>query len=258
MQGPWRREVSPPLSERAYTIPEKDAIPYGVIYYVHKGHFLGLGATAFVDRLLSGHVVKYPHPNRYCLHEEEKNRDELKIEARVYHRIGTHPRIHTLIEWDEDSCSLALEYLKNANLLSYMEAHADSVTDRQRHAWMVHVAKELAAMHAADVIHCDFAPQNLLLDGALQLHVADFAGSSISGSQCTRTTTPRFQPPGWSCKVEPRVRDDIFALGSVMCFISTGLEPYHDLPEEEVVTLFIEADFPDVSTLGRGDVIRRC
>lgn len=136
--------------------------------------------------------------------------------------------------------------------------HSNSIPLKQKDEWMSQAAEALAVVHAADVIHCDVTPRNFMLDRCLQLHIADFAGSSVSGSLPTRTTSPRFQPPGWSWTRKPEIVDDIFALGSIMYFIQNGYEPYHDISEDEVEELFNMADFPDVSTLRHGSIIQRC
>lgn len=256
--GKWRRELLPALPERAFTIPDRSSIPYGEMYCVTKGEFLAIGATAFIDRLNAGNVVKYPKPNPYCSHEEDQCRQEIKTEAEVYQRIGHSPRVPTLIHWHQDSCSLVLNYFEHGDLETYTRGHASLITPKQRECWMVQAAEALAVVHAADVIHCDVTPRNFLLDQALQLYICDFAGSSISGSLQTKAPGPRFQPPGWDWRSKPKTCDDIFALGSVFYFIQTGNEPYHDVSEDEVETHFNKGNFPDVSMLSCGNIIRQC
>lgn len=127
-----------------------------------------------------------------------------------------------------------------------------------RQRWTLQAAAALRALHAADIIHCDVMPRNFLLNATLDLHIADFAGSSVAGSIPTIAAGPRFLPPGWSWQRPAERTDDIFALGSVIYFIMVGEEPYADLLEEEVEKLFREAVFPDVSHLACGAVIRGC
>ncbi|TWU72024.1 hypothetical protein ED733_000730 [Metarhizium rileyi] len=255
---PWRRELSPALPENAYQIPDRHDIPHGKIYYITKGHFIGCGATSFVEKLSSGNIVKSPKPNPYCPHEEVRCRQELMVEFEVYRRIGRSSRVPALIDWDADSHCLILEYLENGDLVSYLRQHASRATAKQRQDWTVQAAEALAVVHEADVIHCDVTPRNFILNGTLELHIADFAGSSVAGSLPTVTTSPRFQPPGWSWKRKPEVGDDIFALGSVLYFIMHGHEPYPDMSEDEAERRFSEGDFPDVSSLPCGHIIRGC
>lgn len=259
--GSWRRRLSPALPEKAFQIPND--IPPGHIYYITKGRYIGSGATSFVEKLKSGYIVKYPKPNPYSLRDEESRRRDMQIEADVYQRIGNSPYVPKLIQWDEQSCCLTLEYLDNGDLGSYLrntatEKSTTHVTYALRKRWTVQAAEALAVVHAADVVHCDVTPRNFMLNATLDLHIAYFAGSSVAGSAPPVTTSPRFQPPGWNWKRKPEKADDIFALGSVMYFIMTEQEPYNDLDDDQVEGLFKEAKFPDVSELTGGDIIRGC
>lgn len=254
MPGSWRRNLLPALPDHAFVIPA--TIPYGEIYFFTKGEYIGQGATSFVDRLPSGDIIKYPKPNPYCPEKENTCRQQMRTEAEAYQRISKTARIPRLISWDADACSLVVEYLANGNLQSYMDRFNGTVTSEQKHLWMIHAAEALAALHSAEIIHCDVTPRNFMLNEALELHIADFAGASVSGSCPTITTSARFQRPGWDWK--PTYADDIFALGSVFFYIQTGHEPYYDKTEEEVHDRFRVEDFPDVSMLRCGSIIHRC
>ncbi|KAM3452023.1 hypothetical protein MY3296_004891 [Beauveria thailandica] len=251
--GPWRRNVLPALPDRAFTIP--DTIPHGEIYLITKGDYLGEGATSFVDRLVSGDIVKYPKPNPYCPEKEERCRQQMEIEAEAYRRIGDNARVPRLVHWDASSCCLTLEYLANGSLGSYLQNH-DQTTIQQRHAWMAQAAEALAAVHAAKVIHCDVAPRNFMLNDALELHIADFAGSSVCGSRPTIDVSPRYRRPGRG--PVPTYADDLFALGSVLYYIQTGHEPYHEIPENEAQDRFTVEAFPETATLSCGSIIHGC
>lgn len=115
-----------------------------------------------------------------------------------------------------------------------------------------------STVHAADVIHSHVTPRNFMLNAALDLHIAGFAGCSIAGSASTVTTSPRFQPPSLNWKGNPGKENGTFALGSILYVIMAVQEPYADLEEDEVQRLFTEAKFPDVSQLTCGDIIRGC
>lgn len=255
--GSWQRREHPNWPDSVFQIPQ--TAPYGTIYYITKGKQIGGGATAHVERLPSGHIVKSPKANPYSPEEEHRHRRNMEIEAEVYRRMETCPHVPRLIDWDSDSCCLTLEYLVNGDLAAYLRqtaAAAARIPDETRQRWTLQAAAALKALHAVNVIHCDLTPRNLFLDATLDLHVADFAGSSVDGSVPTIAAGPRFQRPGQRCTADRS--DDIFALGSVIYFIMVGHEPYAELQEEEVEQLFSKASFPDVSRLVCGATIRRC
>ncbi len=184
-------------------------------------------------------------------------RQQMEVEAEAYKRIGSNARLPKLIHWDESSCCLVLKYLPNGDLQSYIDREHQRVTTAQKDVWTMQAAEALAAVHAAKVIHCDVTPRNFVLNESLDLHIIDFAGSSIAGSRPTVTTGSRFQRPGWRMS-DAEYADDIFALGSVLYFIQTGHQPYHDIAEGEVTVRFNAAEFPDVSSLRHGNIIRGC
>ena len=121
---------------------------------------------------------------------------------------------------------------------------------------MTQAAEALAAVHASNVIHCDVTPRNFMLNDALELHIADFAGSSLSGSRPTIDASPRYRRPGRSQM--PTYADDLFALGSVLYYIQTGHEPYHDIAENEAQDRFKAGIFPETTTLSCGSIIQQC
>lgn len=253
--GSWQRKEHPNWPDSVFQVP--DNVPYGTIYYITKGTQVSRGATAHVERLPSGHIVKYPKSNPYSPEEEKNHRRDMRIEAEIYRRIGDCPYIPKLIDWDPESCCLTLQYLEKGDLAMYLKETA-CVPDKIRQRWTLQAASALSALHAAGVIHCDVTPRNFMLNASLDLHIADFAGSSFAGSTPTIAAGPRFQPPGWSWHLPAKESDDVFALGSVIYFIMVGEEPYAELLQEDVEERFREAAFPDVSDVACGATIRGC
>lgn len=242
----------PALPDQAFAVP--DVIAHGEIYFFSKGDYVGTGATSFVDRLVSGDVIKYPKPNPYCPEKENRCRQQMKIEAEAYRLIGENARVPRLIRWDAVSCCLVLEYLANGDLGSYLKHN--QATAHQKQTWMTQAAEALVAVHDANIIHCDVTPRNFMLNDVLDLFIADFAGCSISGCPPTIDVSPRFKRPGRGRN--PTHADDLFALGSVFYYIQTGHEPYHEISEEEAQDLFETGVLPQTATVGCGSVIHGC
>ena len=89
------------------------------------------------------------------------------------------------------------------------------------------------------MIHGDFDCHNFLVrkDGSLAL--SDFGGSVIDGSMAQVGYASRYQRP---CAVSEKlatatIKDDIFALGSVLYEISTGLRLFVDILKQRYPNL---------------------
>lgn len=92
------------------------------------------------------------------------------------------------------------------------------------------------------------------------LKIADFGGSSLDGSRpmvCpgTRYTAP---DPDWKPGKLPTVKEDLFALGSTICFIVTGKAPFEDLPDDVVEKMYLDGTFPDLAGVPWAELIVLC
>lgn len=226
--------------------------------YVAKGEYLASGGTAFVERLPSGNVIKTPIPNPYCPPEERDNRRNMSLEAKVYERIGQHPCIPTVVDWDPETCSLVFEYLENGTLKNYIRQHPGTIPLQTRLKWAKQAAGAVAVLHSAKVVHCDISPRNFLLSSDLDLKISDFGGSSLCGTEPSASPETRFCPPGYDFDVPPVYGDDIFGLGSVIYFIMTDYYPYEDLSSDEVEKHYAVREFPDLSSVVAGAIIKQC
>lgn len=247
--------------------PQPTPTPKEIIY-IAKGQLLASGSTAFLERLPSGDVVKTPTPTP-CNPPLEYRLQSMRTEARVYKRLGAHPRIPRFIDWDSSVCCLTIEYLANGSLGEFIAAKAknprvNAISLSLRCRWAKQATEGVRLLHSHGVVHGDISPRNFLLDGELDLKIADFAGSSLldSGSRsetCAFPLETRFRHP--SCEDEehlPGYEDDIFGLGSLIYFIMTGVYPYGDVESDAVREHFQGSRFPDVSGVVYGGVIERC
>jgi hypothetical protein len=93
------------------------------------------------------------------------------------------------------------------------------------------------------------------LDKDLNAKLADFAGSSLDGSELLIAVTASHKYPGPALLTQ----GDIFAFGSVMYEITTGNALYTELSEEETSSRYSKGEFPNTASLGgMGIIIRKC
>lgn len=216
-----------------------------------KGDFIGGGATGLVERLKSGDIVKSPWPGR-----PNDCRQEMMIEAQIYERLGSHPRLVQLKHWNPIDCVLTLEYMPNGSLKDYMKKNGQNISMRQRYTWALQATESIELLHSHNVLQGDVGPGNFLLDADLGLKICDFAGSSLDGSRATVAPGVRYRLPSQHAAA---IKEDIFALGSVIYLIATSHEPYHDLPdEEEIEKLYQEGLFPELAGVPFAEAIALC
>lgn len=211
--------------------------------------------------------------------------NQLRKEIAVYkHLPDVHPRLLRMYESADDGkfgVSLTLEYLPNNTLQEHLRGFTfqegwnakclpgesyhpkehrhdkedrlrrrhDSIPLRQRARWALEATDGIAVLHAHDVIHCDIKPENMGLDAQLGVRIFDLAGSSLPGQPPLCAESGRYYMPRSSWEVY-NVTTDLFALGSSIYHIVTGIRPYDKVPNDNVDALYQQGKFPNLSTNG--------
>jgi serine/threonine protein kinase len=203
-----------------------------------------------VELLDDGTALKSPFSDA----DIENHVLDIAKEATIHRRIGPHERLVRLLGHSRDG--LVLEYMQNGDLKTYIQAH-DSIPISLKSKWAYQVAEAVDLLHRNGVIHCDIKPRNFLLDTALDIKIIDFSGSSIDGSKPASGEGTRFYlPRHWGD--QPTVTTDLFALGSTLYEIFQGTSPYEEIPSDELESLFTQKEFPDVSGIPCGQIIKQC
>ena len=98
--------------------------------------------------------------------------------------------------------------------------------------------------HSNNFIHGDLRCGNILLDTQLDAKLADFGGLSLDGSPLLIAVTASHRSPGPTLSVQ----GDLFALGSTMYRIITGVPPHAPL-DDEIEALYAQSKFVDTMEL---------
>lgn len=200
-------------------------------------------------------VKKTRHPRA-----SKKYNALLLVEIRVYSRLPlNHPRFPRLmgIDTDEDNPSITLEYMPNGNLSTYLSRNRDTPPN-YRAQWVWDVLDAAHALHRTGVFHSNIQPWNFVVDAGLRLRIIAFSGAAVDGNP-----PPFIERAGFFLERDVEVegssaKSDLFAVGSTIYQIVTGVPPYADHGDDEIDEMFARREFPSLDGVLFGEVIGCC
>jgi serine/threonine-protein kinase len=146
---------------------------------------------------------------------------QLHTEVRMARQVS-HPNVCRVYDIDEvdGHTFLSMEYVDGEDLASLLRRIGRFPEDRG-----LEIARQicagLAAAHERGIVHRDFKPANVMLDGAGKVRITDFGLAGVSG-ESIRAGTPAYMAPEQLAGAEVTPRSDIYALGLVLYEIFTG------------------------------------
>ncbi|WP_425508485.1 serine/threonine-protein kinase [Streptomyces roseirectus] len=175
-------------------------------------------------------------------------RREVRLSARVQ-----GPCLVPVLAADPDTESpwLATAYAPGLTLDQHLAAHGP-LTAATLYAFATGTAQALAAIHAAEVVHRDVKPQNVVLTPTGP-RLLDFGiAHAADGTSVTRTGTMT-GTPGWISPEHYRTgttgpQGDVFAWGSLVAYAATGRPPFGTGAPDVVAYRVMSAD-PDLDGL---------
>jgi serine/threonine protein kinase len=146
-------------------------------------------------------------------HEPTRDRDQLLHEVRLAVELAG-PGIVRIFDVDPDHGWIALEWAQLGALRERVRAR-DTSTLLPMERWLLPLARALARVHDAGLVHLDVKPANVLMMSAAMPVLADFGIARRMGQP---------SPPGSMGYVSPErlakrpadFRDDVFAFGRVL------------------------------------------
>jgi len=152
-------------------------------------------------------------------------------EARIAARLSTEPNVITIFDVAEvaGQPAIVMEYLPGGTLADRMRA--GRIPPALGLAWLEQAGRALDAAHAADVVHRDVKPANLMLGADGEVRVTDFGIARIAGdvsltSVGTILGTSGYMSPEQAVGGTATAASDRYGLAVVAFELLCGRRPY--------------------------------
>jgi serine/threonine-protein kinase len=158
---------------------------YRVVRHIANGGMAAVWAAedSVLERLVAVKVLAagYAH--------DPAARRRFTREARAAARVSDHPNVVTIFDIGDhdDQAFIVMEYFAGGTVSDRLKA-GGPIPAPLALRWLAETASALDAAHAADIVHRDVKPGNLMLDENGRLAVGDFGIASLAGeTQVTQT-----------------------------------------------------------------------
>jgi eukaryotic-like serine/threonine-protein kinase len=185
--------------------------------------------------------------------EDPSVRERFTREALAAARLSGRPNVVTIFDVGEAEGRpfIVMEYLGGGSLEDRIRD--GRVQTGQALDWLEQAAVALDAAHAEGVVHRDVKPANLLLDGADNVHVADFGIASAAGMDSLTKTgtvigTAAYLSPEQARGERATPGSDRYALAVVAWELLTGRRPFGgDTPAAEAAA-HVHSEVPPIGS----------
>lgn len=184
-------------------------------------------------------------------------RERFQREARTAAQISDRPHIVTIYDIGEhrEHAFIVMEYFAGGTLADRLRAARDANERIPRETalrWLREAAVGLDTAHAADIVHRDVKPANLMLDAHDRLAVGDFGIARLADdTQMTQTGqvlgTAAYLSPEQALGRPATAASDRYALAVVAYELLTGARPFTDGPPAAQARQHVEATPPRAS-----------
>ena len=205
-----------------------------------------------LDRLVA---IKVLHPH---LQKTPEARSRFTREAQSVAKLK-HTGILEIYDYSGDDSPesyIAAELLTGPTLKAFIETESAALPAEVAAAFTIQIARALGAAHAAKIVHRDVKPENVLLHENEKLKLTDFGIAQMVDSQSMTATGQILGSPGHMAPEQVAAgdvdeRSDIFSLGTVLYYLSTGRLPFQGRNPHQILKRIVDGDFPEPLRINR-------
>jgi serine/threonine-protein kinase len=190
-------------------------------------------------------AVKVMHPH---LRGTEQARARFSREARAVAKLR-HPAILEIYDYsgnESDNAYIATELLTGPTLRAYVDAIGEIPAEIAA-CIAAELAAALAAAHAQGIVHRDVKPENVLLHENRTVKLTDFGiADMLDPTMSAMTATgqllgsPAHMAPEQVESGDADARSDVFALGTILYWLCTGVLPFSGKNPHQVLKRVVE------------------
>ncbi len=217
---------------------------------------VGRGGMAVVyrgqDRTLEREVaIKVLHPH---LASTPEARARFRQEARAVAKLR-HRNIIEIFDYDDGSSEggisyIVTEFIEGLTLKAFLE-QSKCFFPEIASLVAVEICDAISHAHDAGVIHRDLKPENIMITKDGRLKLMDFGIAKVVDQHEQMTVTgsilgsPAHMAPEMLEGKKLDARSDLFSLGTILYWMSTGRLPFTGTNPHQVLRGIIEGQFPD-------------
>ncbi len=195
--------------------------------------------TVYLGQLKDGSpcVIKmaniWDHTGKVSGHKEIIEK-KLAIERKILDRVGKHPHIPTLIDYNESVSPpfLAISYIAGKTFYERMYKDKNtfnSLTEQQAKTYILKLLDIIEYLHGLSkpVIHRDIKPANIITHGN-DLFLIDFGSCVAEWDGLDTTGKTRIFTVGYGAPEQEKgrsavdIRTDVYGIGATLFFLLTG------------------------------------
>ena len=225
---------------------------YRYIKKIGKGAF---GSVFLVeDTIISEEIIlKFLNPQ---FATDESIIKRFIYELRFARKI-THPnviRIYDMLSFGK-AHAISMEYFRSHTLSAEVKDKKPMDIERAK-KFTFDVCSGMESAHAANVIHRDLKPNNILINEESVLKIVDFGVAAATQSTDTKLTktgllvgTPTYMAPEQVLGKDVDERTDIYSLGTMIYEMLTGRPPYSGKDSMSIMYQHVQGKAPKVDEL---------